>query len=137
MFRPPGALLGRPGAVGTGGGDVSLPRARPSCARGASLQAHSYHPSWDKQELSSEASSLDSLCASITRQCELSPWSPKKYTLRDCNLLLGYSILKTYDFTTLHLVKCASLAVHTQAINSFILSAATIASSSKRVLRNP
>ncbi len=45
-------------------GDVSLPRARPSCA--------SYHPSWDKQESSNEASSPDSLCASITRPCELS-----------------------------------------------------------------
>ncbi len=29
-------------------GDVSSPR--PSCARGAALVAHSYHPSWDKQE---------------------------------------------------------------------------------------
>jgi hypothetical protein len=36
--------------------DVSSPR--PLCARGAALVAHSYHPSWDKQESTNEASSL-------------------------------------------------------------------------------
>jgi hypothetical protein len=48
-------------------GGVSPPRAHPPCAHGAALLAHIYHPSWDKQESSNEASSPDSLCVSVTR----------------------------------------------------------------------
>ena len=54
-------------------GDVSSPSARPSRARGAALLALSYHPSWDKQESSNEASSPISLCASVARTSELRP----------------------------------------------------------------
>jgi hypothetical protein len=54
-------------------GDVSFPS--PSCARGTALVAHSYHPSWDKQVSTNEASLPDSLCsqASVARPREISP----------------------------------------------------------------
>ncbi len=54
-------------------GDVSLPRDRPLCARGAVLPTRSYRPSWDKQESTKEASSADSLCASVACQREQRP----------------------------------------------------------------
>jgi hypothetical protein len=66
---PPGAPLGWPVAVGTEGGRV-LPS--PFVYRGAALVAHSYHPSCDKQESTNEASSPDSLCASVARPRETS-----------------------------------------------------------------
>jgi hypothetical protein len=47
-------------------GDVSPPLVHLSRARGATPLAHSYHPSWDKQVPSNEASSPDPLCASVT-----------------------------------------------------------------------
>jgi hypothetical protein len=56
VSHPPGAASGRPVAAGGGlRGDVSLPLAFLLCDGGAVLQAHSYHPCWDKQEQLNEA----------------------------------------------------------------------------------
>ncbi len=51
----PGLRQACPSPWGEQRGDVSLPLAFLQCYGGVVLQAHSYHPSWDKQEQSNEA----------------------------------------------------------------------------------
>jgi hypothetical protein len=65
----PQASPGWPGAEG----DMSLLSIAPSCARGATPQAHSYHPSWDKEVPSDKASPPASLCHRVTRPLEPRP----------------------------------------------------------------
>jgi hypothetical protein len=49
-------------------GGVSPPLVCTSCAPGAPLLAHSYHPSWDQQEPSNEATSPVSLCDNVCQR---------------------------------------------------------------------